>query len=108
MLPPDDYEIFKFGGSSLKDEERGIKIMLKYFSSYFTEEQLKENIARHNLLAMFKWSKDFGNLEIYGVCFKYVLLLMNDVCIFGEMQGMDANQALMDTVNRDIQTPYRN
>ena len=38
MLPPDDYEIFKFGGSSLKDEERGIKTMLKYFSSYFTEE----------------------------------------------------------------------
>ena len=25
MLPPDDYEIFKFGGSSLKDEERGIQ-----------------------------------------------------------------------------------
>lgn len=40
MLPPDDYEIFKFGGGSLKDEERGIKTMLKYFSSYFTEEQL--------------------------------------------------------------------
>lgn len=33
MLPPDDYELFKFGGSSLKDEERGIKTMLKYFSS---------------------------------------------------------------------------
>ena len=41
MLPPDDYGIFKFGGSSLKDEERGIQTMLKYFSSYFTEEQLK-------------------------------------------------------------------
>ena len=126
MLPPDDYEIFKFGGSSLKDEERGIKTMLKYFSSYFTEEQLKENMARYNLqtmfdivkryfakeygytgteielsnlyqnsinsyiyndrinpafihidelfestvmgflLAMFKWSKDFENLETYG------------------------------------------
>ncbi len=39
MLPPDDYEIFKFGGSSLKDEERGIQTMLKYFSSYFTEER---------------------------------------------------------------------
>lgn len=163
MLPPDDYEIFKFGGSSLKDEERGIKTMLKYFSSYFTEEQLKENMVRYNLqamfdivkryfakeysyigteielsnlyqnsinsyiyndrinptfvhidelfestvmgflLAMFKWSKDFENLEVYGECFKYVLFLMNDVCIFGEMQGMDANQALMDTVNGDIQ-----
>lgn len=143
--------------------ERGCKAMLKYFSSYFTEEQLKENMARYNLqtmfdivkryfakeygytgteielsnlyqnsinsyiyndkvnpafvhidelfestvmgflLAMFKWSKDFDNLETYGECFKYVLFLMNDVCIFGEMQGMDANQALMDTVNGDIQ-----
>lgn len=163
MLPPDDYEIFKFGGSSLKDEERGIKTMLKYFSSYLTEEQLKKNMARYNLqtmfdivkryfakeyyytgtgielsnlyqnsinsyiyndrinpafvhidelfestvmgflLAMFKWSKDFENLETYGECFKYVLFLMNDACIFGEMQGIDANQALMDTVNGDIQ-----
>lgn len=30
MLPSDDYEIFKFGGSSLKDEERGIKTMLNF------------------------------------------------------------------------------
>ena len=163
MLPPDDYEIFKFGGNSLKDEERGIKTMLKYFPSYFTEEQLKENIARYNLqtmfdivkryfakeygyigteielsnlyqssinsyiyndsvnptfihidelfestvmgflLAMFKWSKDFENPEIYGECFRYILFLMNDVCIFGEMQGMDANHALMNTLNGDIQ-----
>lgn len=163
MLPPDEYETFKFGGSSLKDEERGIKTMLKYFSSYFTEEQLKENIEKYNLrtmfdivkryfakeygftgteielsnlyqnsinsyiyndrvnpafihidelfestvmgflLAMLKWSKDFDNLETYGECFRYVLFLMNDVCIFGEMQGMDANQVLLDTVNGDIQ-----
>ena len=163
MLPPDEYEIFKFGGSSLKDEERGIKTMLKYFSSYFTEEKLKENMAKYNLqtmfdivkryfakeygftgteielsnlyqnsinsyiyndrvnpafvhidelfestvmgflLAMLKWSKDFENLETYGECFRYVLFLMNDVCIFGEIQGMDANQVLMDTVNGDIQ-----
>ena len=52
---------------------------------------------------MLKWSKDFENLETYGECFRYVLFLMNDVCIFGEMQGMDANQVLMDTVNGDIQ-----
>ena len=142
MLPPDDYEIFKFGGSSLKDEKRGIKTMLKYFSSYFTEEQLKENMASYNLqtmfdivkkyfareygytgaeielsniyqnsinsyiyndrinpvfvhidelfestvmgflLAMFKWSKDFENLEIYGECFKYVLFFIFFCCSF--------------------------
>ncbi len=163
MLPTDDYEIFKFGGSFLKDEERGITTMLKYFPSYLSEGQLRENNIRHNLqvmfdlvkkyfakeygytgmeielsnryqntinsyiyndgispafvhidelfestvmgflLAMLKWSKDFDNLKIYGECFQYVLFLMNDVCIFGEMQGTDANNALMDTVNGDIQ-----
>ena len=65
MLPPDDYELFKFGGSSLKDEERGIKTMLKYFSSYFTEEQLKENMARHNLQTMFGIVKKYFAKE-YG------------------------------------------
>lgn len=163
MLPSDDYEIFKFGGSSLKDNERGIKTILTYFPSCFTEEQLKENMARYNLqtmlkivkkhfakeysytgteielsnlyqntinsyiyndnvnpafvhidelfestvmgflLAMFKWSKDFGDLETYGECFTYVLFLLNDVCIFGEMQDMEANHALMETIRGDIQ-----
>ena len=65
MLPPDDYEIFKFGGSSLKDEERGIRTMLKYFSSYFTEEQLKENMARYNLQTLFDIVKKYFAKE-YG------------------------------------------
>lgn len=37
------------------------------------------------LLAMFKWSKEFDHLDIYGECFQYVLFLMNDVCIFERM-----------------------
>ena len=163
MLSPDDYEIFRFGGSSLIDEDKGINSMLKYFPSYFTEEQLKENMERYNLqtmfdivkryfakeygykgieiemsniyqksinsyiyndsvnptfihidelfestlmgflLAIFKWSKDFENPKTYRGCFNYVLFLMNDVCIFGEMQGGDASRALMNILNGDIQ-----
>lgn len=163
MVPPDDYEIFKFGGSSLRDDERGLRIMLQYFSDSFTEEQIKENMKRYNLqtmfdlvkkyfnteygysgteielnnryqntinsyiyndeknpvfvhidelfestvmsflLAMLKWSKDFENLETYGECFKYVLFLMNDVCIFGEMQSESANKALLEVINGDVQ-----
>ena len=49
MLPPDNYEIFKFGGTSLRDDERGLRTMLQYFSDYFTEEQIKENMKRYNL-----------------------------------------------------------
>ena len=33
MLPPDDYEILKFGGVPIKSEKYGIRIMLKNFSS---------------------------------------------------------------------------
>lgn len=163
MVSSNDYTIFKFGGSSLKNEEYGIKMMMQYFPDYFTEGELKQNLERYNLhrmfqivkkyfvkeygytgtevelrnnyqksinsyiyndeknpifvhidelfestiigflMAMFKWSKDFSNLDIYGKCFKYILYLLNDVCIFGEMQEAEANRALMDTLNGDIQ-----
>ncbi len=163
MVASDNYEIFKFGGTTLRDDERGLRTMLQYFPHFFTEEQIKENMKHYNLqtmfhlvkkyfkkeygyvgteielsnryqntinsyiyndktkpafvhidelfestvmaflLAMFKWSKEFENLEIYGECFKYVLFLMNDVCIFGEMQSESANKALLETVNGDIQ-----
>ena len=51
---------------------------------------------------MFEWYKDFENLETYKACFGYILYLMNDVCIFEEMQNIAANQKLMNTVNGDI------
>ena len=163
MVSPTSYEIFKFGGESLKNEERGMRLMLQYFSEYFTEQQLRENMQRYNLenmftlvkkyfqkeynftgsdielnnryqrsvnsyiyddtenpaivhidelfestvmaffLAVFKWSKDFEDLEIYGNCFRYLLYLMNDVCILGEMQGEDANRAMLEMVAGDLQ-----
>lgn len=163
MVSVDDYAIFKFGGSSLKNEEYGIKTMLQYFTDYFTEKELKQSLEHYNLqkmfqivkkyfiqeygyvgkeielcnnyqksinsyinmddvnpifihidelfestvigflIAMFKWSKDFSDLNIYGNCFKYILYLLNDVCIFGEMQEAEANKLLMETLNGDIQ-----
>lgn len=163
FMVPQMYELFRFGGSSVKDEESGIKRMLKYFSGFFTEEQLRKNMEHYNLqkmfnvvkeyfykeygygecaitlsnryqktinsyiyndkdnpafihidelfestviaffLVMFIWSKNFDELEIYGECFKYTLFLMNDVCIFGEMQGQDANDALLQLVAGDVQ-----
>jgi len=66
-------------------------------------DELFESTVIGFLMAMFKWSKDFSNLDIYGKCFKYILYLLNDVCIFGEMQEAEANRALMDTLNGDIQ-----
>ena len=31
FLPPDDYEILRFGGESVKDEEKGIEMMMRYY-----------------------------------------------------------------------------
>ena len=163
MIRPSYYEMYKFGGSSQKDEEHGIKLMQDYFSDYFTEEQLRENMQRYSLekmfglvrhyfqeeynfsgsnielhnryqrsissyiyndksnpallhidelfestvmaffLAVFKWSKDYDDLEIYGKCFRYLLFLMNDVCILGEMQGEDANREMLGMAAGDVQ-----
>lgn len=157
------YDVYKSGGSTLKDDKRGMRLMLDYFSEYFTEEQLQANMQRYNLenmlavvkdyflreygyvannielnnryqrtinsyiyndkknpavvhidelfestmmaffLAMFKWSKDFDNLEVYGNCYLYVLFLMNDVSILGEMQGENANRELLEMVADDLQ-----
>lgn len=163
FMVPQMYDLFRFGGSSVKDDEMGMQRMLQNFSGLFTEEQLRKNMEKYNLqkmfgvvkeyfkkeygyagdsiilsnnyqhtinsyiyndrenpafihidelfestviaflLSMFKWSKDFGNLEIYSECFKYVLFLMNDVCIFGKMQGTDSNDVLLGLVSGDIQ-----
>lgn len=32
----DNYAIFKFGGTSLRDDERGLRTMLQYFPDFFT------------------------------------------------------------------------
>lgn len=31
FLPPDDYEILRFGGESVKDEEKGIEGMMRRY-----------------------------------------------------------------------------
>ena len=160
---PTFYELFKTSGSTLKDEKRGLGLMLQYFSGHFIGEQLIENMQRYNVenmlalvkdffgkefgyaaenvelnnlyqrtvnsyiyndgkkpavvhidelfestmmaffLAMFKWSKDFADLGVYGNCYRYVLYLMNDVCILGEMQGEDAVRAMMEMIAGDLQ-----
>ena len=157
------YDIYKFSGSRLKNEEHAMQLMLQYFHEEFTEEQLRENMRRYNLdnmfsvvkdyfyreygykgnnielnnlyqktinsyiyndkqnpavihidelfestvmaffLAMFKWSKNFEDIEIYGNCYRYMLYLMNEVCILGEMQAEAANRFMLEMVAGDLQ-----
>ncbi len=166
FMVPSRYELFKFDGISLNNDELGLKLMLQYFSKHFTEEQIKESMQRYNLenmfnqvkgyflqeygytgsnielnnlyqstvnsyiynnrenpqensvvhidelfesamvaffIAMFKWSKNSDDLEVYKNCFLYVLFLMNSVCILGEMQGDDAKRVILEMVEDDLQ-----
>ncbi len=163
FMVPQLYELFKLGGDIVKDDERGIRKMLQYFSVFFTEKQLRNNMQHYNLsqmfklvkeyfkkeygykaddialsnlyqhtinsyiyddkenpvfihidelfestvisflLVMLKWSKDFNNLDVYSECFRYTLFLMNEVCIFGNMQGQYAHDVLLRLVTGDLQ-----
>ena len=66
-------------------------------------DELFESTVISFLLVMFKWSKDFDNLDVYSECFRYTLFLMNEVCIFGNMQGQYANDVLLHLVTGDVQ-----
>lgn len=164
FLPPDDYEILRFGGESVKDEEKGIKQMMKYYHDFgLTEEQLRENNKKYNpeqmlqivkeyfgreygyrgegivlsnryqrsvnsyifledekeqfvhidelfessimafFLVIFKWSKEFDNLEVYSNCFTYLLFIMNDVSILGDIPNEKSNEMLMQIIDGDTQ-----
>ena len=59
FMVPQMYELFRFGGSSVNDDERGLRKMIKYFSEYLTEEQLRENMKRYNLKRMFDLIKKY-------------------------------------------------
>ncbi len=61
FMVPQMYELFKFGGSTIRDDERGIRRMLRYFSDFFTEDQLRKNMARYNLQTMISFSS--GNFD---------------------------------------------
>lgn len=38
------YDIFRFGGEEIKNDEVGIQRMLQNFSGLLTEEQIRENM----------------------------------------------------------------
>lgn len=69
---PSYYDIYKSGGSTLKDDQRGMRLMLDYFSEYFTEEQLQANMQRyteekHTGTLHDKWC-DIEQAGKFGIC----------------------------------------
>ena len=52
------YDIFRFGGEEIKNDEVGIQRMLQNFSGLLTEEQIRENMKKYNLPKMFELVKE--------------------------------------------------
>lgn len=66
-------------------------------------DELLQSTLLNFFLVVFKWSKDFDDKKIYGECFKNLLYIMNEVCIFGQMQGEYASREILKTIAGDIQ-----
>ena len=66
-------------------------------------DELFESTMMAFFLGMFKWSKNFEEIDVYSNCYRYLLYLMNDVCILGEMQGEDAARTMLGMVAGDLQ-----
>lgn len=54
-------------------------------------------------LSKIQRSKEFGDPEAYGFCFRYLLFLMNDVSIIGMLPDRESSQTLLEQVCYDQQ-----
>ena len=73
FMVPQMYDLFRFGGSSVKDDEMGMQRMLQNFSGLFTEEQLRKNMEKYNLQKMFGVVKEYFKKE-YGYAGDSIIL----------------------------------
>ena len=66
-------------------------------------DELFESSVMSFFLVIFKWSKEFDDPEIYGNCFLYLLFIMNDVSILGDIPNEKSNEALLQIMHGDAQ-----
>lgn len=72
-------------------------------SHFIHMDELFEAVILSFFLVIFKWSKEFGDPEAYGFCFRYLLFLMNDVSIIGMLPDRESSQTLLEQVCYDQQ-----
>ena len=72
-------------------------------NSFIHIDELYEAAVLSFFLSMFKWTKEFDNLETYGFGFIHALYTLNDVSILGRLPDANASETLLRTVNGDLQ-----
>lgn len=66
-------------------------------------DQLLETIILNFMLVVLKWAKEVENSADESSLFRYLVFLMNELCIFGRLPAEDAKAALMHKVSDDQQ-----
>ena len=66
-------------------------------------DELYEAAVLSFFLSMFKWTKEFDNLETYGFGFIHALYTLNDVSILGRLPDANASETLLKAINGDLQ-----
>ena len=72
-------------------------------NSFIHIDELYEAAVLSFFLSMFKWTKEFDNLETYGFGFIHALYTLNDVSILGRLPDANASETLLRAVNGDLQ-----
>lgn len=71
--------------------------------SFIHIDQLLESIILSFMFITLKWAKDMENHEKETGYFSYLIFLMNELCIFGELPAEDAKAAMMEKMAGDQQ-----
>lgn len=66
-------------------------------------DELFESSIMSFFLIIFKWSKRFNNPEVYGNCFTYLLFIINEISIWGNIPNKESHEALMQIIDGDVQ-----
>lgn len=66
-------------------------------------DQLLEVIILNFMFSTLKWAKELGNDSKGNDFFAYMIFLMNELCIFGQLPAEDAKCAIMEKVAEDQQ-----
>lgn len=66
-------------------------------------DELYEAAVLSFFLSMFKWTKEFDNLDTYRFGFIHALYTLNDVSILGRLRDANVSETLLKAINGDLQ-----
>ena len=66
-------------------------------------DELFESALLSFFMVMFKWAKEFDDIQVYRKSFLYLLFIMNDVSILGDIPNENSSESLFEILNGDWQ-----